>query len=312
MQSLHSQQTKRHAQLQYQPRSVPLWVGDPEDWALVRREPRPPLVCPEPGCDVELISYENLNNKQNPRIFKFKPAGRSCDHWTDRGQGGGPESAQHEWVKLRLTRIARKLGYTATPEHPPTRADVYVHEPSFCLEVQLVATQFGIRTSARQAKESRVCWLIREGLNTPRTRQALFTLPAVRFRIIDRTNPEGRLAAPWEHPSDRELARRARLQVFGTIAHRPQAHLQTSLDALRSGWFWTGPMDGFQFLEQVLSGHRTWHPPGTLGNTRGLWALHTDVVNYHAYRDQQRELADRKSRQLQDSLEAPRGTDHQS
>jgi hypothetical protein len=53
---------KRHARLRHQPRVTPLWVGDPDGWALVRQKPRPPLVCPEPGCDVELISYENLNN----------------------------------------------------------------------------------------------------------------------------------------------------------------------------------------------------------------------------------------------------------
>jgi site-specific recombinase XerD len=44
-------------------------VGDPDDWAIVRQDPRPPLVCPERGCDVELISYENPNNQYNPRIF---------------------------------------------------------------------------------------------------------------------------------------------------------------------------------------------------------------------------------------------------
>jgi hypothetical protein len=128
-------QRKRHAQLRHQPRSTPLWVGDPDDWALVRHKPRPPLVCPEPGCEVELISYENLNNQYNPRIFKFKSVNRSCDHWSAHGRGGGPESAQHEWLKLRLTRIAAKLGYSATPEHAPTHADVFVDDVSFCLEV---------------------------------------------------------------------------------------------------------------------------------------------------------------------------------
>jgi hypothetical protein len=36
-------------------------------------------------------------------------------------------------MKLRLTRIAGKLGYKATPEHVPTHADVLVHDVSFCL-----------------------------------------------------------------------------------------------------------------------------------------------------------------------------------
>jgi hypothetical protein len=76
MEACQHPQRKRHAQLRYQPRSTPLWVGDPDDWALVRHKPRPPLVCPEPGCGVELISYENVNNQYNPRIFKFKSINR--------------------------------------------------------------------------------------------------------------------------------------------------------------------------------------------------------------------------------------------
>jgi len=161
-----------------------LWVGDPDDWALVRHKPRPPLVCPEPGCGVELISYENLSNKYNPRIFKFKSVNRSCDHWPTSGRGGGPESAQHEWMKLRLTRIASKLGYNATPEHAPTHADVFVHEASFCLEIQLNPTQFRKRTAVREAKGAKVCWLIREGLDSEKALKALFGLPAVRFRVV--------------------------------------------------------------------------------------------------------------------------------
>jgi hypothetical protein len=70
---------KRHAQLRHQPRSKPLWVDNSDDWTLVRHKPRPPLVCLEPGCGVELISYENVNNQYNPRIFKFKSISRS---WT--------------------------------------------------------------------------------------------------------------------------------------------------------------------------------------------------------------------------------------
>jgi hypothetical protein len=35
-------QRKRHAQRRHQPRSTPLWVGDPEDWAVVRQSPLPP------------------------------------------------------------------------------------------------------------------------------------------------------------------------------------------------------------------------------------------------------------------------------
>jgi hypothetical protein len=272
-------------------------VGDPEDWALVRHRPRPRLVCPEPGCEVELISHENLNNRYNPRIFKFKPGDRSCDHWSDRGEGGGPESVQHEWMKLRLTRIAKMLGYTATPEHAPTHADVFVHDVSFCLEVQLKPTQFRQRTAVRVVRGAKVCWLIREGLDTEGALRALFGLPAVRFRVVDLADP-GRLLTPWDRPTDRDLAKRARLQVFGTIAYPPRANNRPDPATPDATWFRTGTMDGFRFLEEILSGRRCWYRPKTLGHKSGLWALKTDVANYYAFRDEARELAKQAPRVL--------------
>jgi hypothetical protein len=255
-------------------------VGDPDDWELVRHKPRPPLVCPEPGCEVELISYENPNNKYNPRIFKFKSVNRSCDHWSAHGQGGGPESLQHEWMKLRLVRIVTMLGYTATPEHAPTHADVFVDEVSYCLEVQLHPTQFRKRTKVREAMGAKVCWLIREGLDSEKAVKALFCLPAVRFRVVDKDNP-GRLVAPWDHPAERYLARRARLDVFATIAHAPRADKRPDPAMPGAPWFRTGAMDGFEFLDEILSGRRRWYRPGMLGYKRGLWALPNDVAAYY-------------------------------
>src|SRR3954465_7736354 len=149
MEACRHQGLKRHARLRHQAQAAPLWVGDPDDWAVVRERPRPPLVCPERGCDVELISYENLQNQYNPRIFKFKATGHTCDHWLPSGLGGGPPSPEHEWLKLHLSRIATSLGYTATPEHPPTGAGVFVHELTYCLEVQICATTVSRRSSPR-------------------------------------------------------------------------------------------------------------------------------------------------------------------
>jgi hypothetical protein len=153
----------------------------------------PQLTCPEPGCDVELISYENLHDQYNPRIFKFKATGASCDHWTPIGLGGGPESAEHQWFKLQLSRIATNLRYRTTPEHPPTRSDVFVHEASYCLEVQLRSTQFRKRTGSREAKGVKVCRFIRDGLDSDIARKALFGLPAVRIRVVDNSGP----VTPW-------------------------------------------------------------------------------------------------------------------
>ncbi|WP_448620584.1 hypothetical protein [Geodermatophilus sp. URMC 65] len=179
-------------------------------------------------------------------------------------------------MQLYLTRVATSLGYTATPEHPPTRADVFVHECSYCLEVQLRPTQFRQRTSQREAKGARVCWFIREGLNTEKARKALFGLPAVRFRVVDGSEP-GQLITPWDEPDNQDLLDQARLQVFGTIAH---------LERSRTGElaFRTRTMDGTVFLDEILSDRRRWYRPMILGRRTGLWALRGDVSAYFARR----------------------------
>ncbi len=98
-------------------------------------------------------------------------------------------------MTLRLSRITAKLGYNSTPEHAPTHADVFVHEASLCLEAQLSSPQFRKRTAVRKARGAKVCWLIRGGLDTEKALKALFGLPAVRFRVVDRAD-SGRLLSP--------------------------------------------------------------------------------------------------------------------
>ena len=189
---------------------------------------------------------------------------------------------KHTVVVVLRVLIAERLGYTATPEHAPTHADIFVHEVSYCLEGQLNSTQFRQRTKVREAKGMQVCWLIREGLDSEKALKALFGLPAVRFRVVDAANP-GRLVAPWDDVTDRELARRARLEMFATIAYRADKRADPLVSL--GVWFRTGTMDGFQFLEEILSGLRRWYRPGVLGQKRGLWALRTDVAEYYAARE---------------------------
>ncbi len=180
-------------------------------------------------------------------------------------------------MQLYLTRVATSLGYTATPEHPPTRADVFVEECSYCLEVQLRPTQFRKRTAQREAKGARVCWFIREGLDTEKARKALFGLPAVRFRIVDLTEP-GRLITPWGSPEGHQRPEDVHLQVFGTIAHLEKNNRTGNLS------FRTRTMDGTDFLAEILSGRRRWYRPMMLGRKTGLWALRGDVSMYFAKR----------------------------
>ena len=290
----HDQPCKKYARLRFNPQSALLWAGNPDDWAIATRKPHPPLVCPEKDCDVELIAYENPGNRYNPRIFKFKAGSRTCDHWTARGLGGGPETPQHDWVKNWLATIARRLGYTAVVEHQATHADVFVEPPaSFCLEVQLWSTPFRKRTDARRTLGADVCWLIRDGLNTPKVRKALFGLPAVRFRVIDKVNH--RPLTPWDRPEDRDLARRARLEVWGTVAFAPPPHQRHDPAAAGTTWFRTRSLDGYQFLDEILSERRRWYEPQALDRDQGLWVLETDVADYHAFREQQRQFAARAS-----------------
>lgn len=243
----------------------------------MRRRPRPLLVCPEPGCDVELISQESPKNRYNPRIFKFKPNGARCGHWPGNENRGGEESVQHDWMKLNLAKMARRFGYTATPEHWPTRADVFVHEPGYSLEVQLRQTDFEGRTRARNG---RVCWFLPGGINQPSVQSALREQPVVRFRFIDRLSR--RPTAPWERQDDPTILDRTFLEVFGTVAAsrrtRPDPGAEPEI------WFDTESMDGYLFLKQILGGRRAWYAPGALRRDRGVWALDEDVTTYRRYR----------------------------
>jgi hypothetical protein len=68
--------------------------------------------------------------------------------------------------------------------------------------------------------------------------------------------------------------------VFGTIAYRADKRANAAI--AETLWFRTGAMDGFEFLEEILSGRRRWYRPGVPGHKRGLWALKSDVADYYA------------------------------
>ncbi len=268
--------------MRHNPQAPLLWVGDTEDWKTAR-ETNVTLVCPERHCNVELVAVENTHYRHNPRFFRLKSKEAVCDHWPAQSRGG-PETPQHDWVKARLASIVRHLGYQATPEHWHTRADVFVHDPAFCLEVQLRPTQFGSRTASRQAKGADVCWFICDGLDSRAATQALFHGRGVRFRILD--HKTRRPIEPWAskdgHP---ELNRRARIQVFGTVGHAPRRGQEPDPTTVRANvaWFTTGPMDGYQFLKEVLAGQRRWYPARSIGHTTGLWVRESDLARYQDF-----------------------------
>jgi hypothetical protein len=270
--------SKRHAVRKGDPESPLYWVGNDEDWREVRRRPRVALECPE-RCGVELVSVENPAYLYAPRFFRVKPPRPACDHWEPPPGHGGPEGPQHDWLKNKLAEIARSLGYTAVVEHWRTRADVYVESsPPFCLEIQLRSTSFDTRTRARENHGAKVCWLIRDSLNTPSANEALTRAQAVRFQVIDGSR---RVAQPWCDSASSVVSGTLRVMVFGTIAAAPRPQ-----DLLRRGEAWfrmDGYLDAQQFLDEILSGRRRPYSGPGLGLRRAVWALDTDVADYRAF-----------------------------
>ena len=168
--------------------------------------------------------------------------------------------------------------FSAVVEHWPTRADIYIESsPPFCLEIQPRSTSFEARTRARESRGARVCWLIRDGLNTPSANGGGGRAQAVRFRVID---DRRRVAQPWRDPHGSVRADSAHIEVFMAIAARPR-------DWLKPGepWFRAdGHMNVRQFLDEILSGRRRPYDKLELGLRQALWALDTDVADYRAFR----------------------------
>lgn len=250
---------KRHARLQTQPQRL-LWVGDEADWSVMRSQPRPALVCPEPGCGDLLHAVRNARGTRFLRQARHTGGGAGCDHWWVSGSEGGPESARHLWLKARLAGICLHLGWAAVPEDPVTYADVWVPDAGLALEVQLRRTDTIGRTQARLAAgATSVIWFIGADVAV---RNALFDAPAVRFDIVAAGDPK-RTVAPWQEPQQQ-----ARLVVFATV------------------WRWdgwrmvTGRMSGYRFIADVLSGEMGWCPPGTPGLPAGRagWVRWTDLA----------------------------------
>lgn len=244
---------KRHARLA-DGRLV--WVGDPSDWALMRREPRPILQCPQRSCSQRLHA---VLNDHGTRFLRRSGSGGGCGHWGVRTSATAPESAKHLWLKARLASICLQLGWAAVPEDPRTRADVWLPDLGYALEVQLRPTSLTKRTQARlQAGAKAVVWFVAPEVSAKRQ---FYQVPAVRFDVVQPAQWE--LAVrPWEVDTS------AHLVVFGAL------------------WRWQdwrlvpARMSGFSFLSRVLDGSMTWHPRGTPGIPLGRsgWVSETDFA----------------------------------
>jgi hypothetical protein len=135
-------------------------------------------------------------------------------------------------------------------------------------------TRCGAR--ARESRGAKVCWLIRDSLNTASANETLTRAQAVRFQVIDGSR---RVAQPWRDSPGGVVSDSPCVVVFGTIAAPPR-------DLLRPGERWfriDGYMDARQFLDEILSGRRRPYNGSELGLRQAAWVLDTDLANYRAF-----------------------------
>jgi hypothetical protein len=238
-----------------------LWVGDDDDWALMRGggARRPVLLCPQPSCRGRL---HPVVSRLGRRFLRTAPGSLSagCGHWASAVGATGPESAEHLWLKARLLAICRHLGWSCRAEDPVTRADVWLPDAATALEVQLRPTDLRGRTAARTAAgAARVVWFLAPHVPASRT---VMAVPAVRFAVLD---AGGRPATPWAGAGGSRA--RCRLVVFGPLWRWDRWRLVT-----------TG-MSIYRFLSGVLGGQVVWVPPATAGMPvgRGGWVGSADL-----------------------------------
>lgn len=248
---------KRHARLRDYEGQRDVWAGDDIDWAVVRAVPRPRLLCPDPGCNVELASVEAPSNPNAPRYFRVKNKGATdCGHAEVAEGSGGLEGAKHLWMKQEIIKICRRLGFEATPEDWKTRADVFVHDPRFCLEVQHWPTQMRERTRERRSQLADVCWFVcadARGLD-----DHVFSNPAVKYKVVDPVTKQR--VSPWLP----EFSGSAQIEVFATRLKLDPDDASKFVSAKAS------PLD--TFLQEILTGTRIWAPRSRTGKWGG-WAL---------------------------------------
>ncbi|ORW11059.1 MULTISPECIES: hypothetical protein [Mycobacterium] len=277
-QHARSNHIKRHARLRDHDFGRPLWAGDDDDWKVVLAN-RKAVICDVPGCRQPLVPKDCTQSQRHLAYPRGSAGG--CGHHI-LGSDEKPEtdrrmSERHRWMQNRITAICRQLGYTAVPEHWPTRADVYVETTKTALEVQQRPTAFAKRTAARARHGAcQTIWLLSHDARGDSVERALFGLPAVRFKIVDlrRIGPDRTIEfEPWTDPT--ALNEFAVVDVWATTWQ-----LVDEKPYLRRC-----KMDLHIFLDQVLSGRRIWvranpvMPRGGKHNQAYAgWVLHEDLL----------------------------------
>lgn len=263
----HQPKSKQHAHRRDVRRRYPLWVYDDDDWQKMRDLPVGDLICPKSGCRAELVPVER---QAGTRFLRNRPGTSDCGHAFARGQGGGPPSPEHRWLQQRLVMLCDDLGYEAMQEH--AYADVWVkHTPPLAIEVQRWATNFAVRSAARQAMGANVLWLLPESASSKKAGEDLFRHPAARLRVL-RRGSRTEEAKPWEPGHSGRV-----VLWIGATVMRPSQDGRSLVSA--------GNYDARAFLREVLNGERRWYGPNEPGFKFGAgWAKPTDVKRMRTLR----------------------------
>lgn len=279
---------------------IEVCVNIQSDWDMIYKTPSTHVKCSVESCDT-LLTAKRMS-RSGLRFFAVRSGG--CSHNLVEmpvGQdevaqdpsklagGGGPEGEEHLWIKVRLFKIARKLGVQAVVEHSLTRADVFLPERKLVLEYQRWATDFRNRTAQRAAAGAKdTVWMFPwQPPGAPQTK-AIKEFNREDFQhggiYVAARNKDARqiLERPWENLAQE---RTARLYASGSIAVFDQ----------KLGTLVRKELSLATVLSQIINRERVLARVPVLTKSSGqmitasVWVLHDDL---------RRAVAARKNRQL--------------
>lgn len=281
---------------------IEVCVNDHADWALIYKNPAVRVKCLVESCGTLLVAKRM--SRSGLRFLAVRLGG--CSHnlvemRVESGEieqdpstlvgGGGPEGDEHLWMKVRLFKIAQRLGAEAVIEHSPTRADVYLPEQNLVLEYQRWNTDFLRRTVQRSsAGAARTIWMFPwQQPGAPRDRMLIafnsevFEHGGIYVAVRNKDNRR-ELQRPWEDDSQE---RTARLYASGSIA----------VFDLNRGALVRNELSLATVLAQIISGARvlTWAVVLTkrtgLEKRARVWALRDDLARAEAAHERRRRSA---------------------
>ena len=294
------------------PREV--YVNNDDDWEVFYRHPKVKVACLEPDCR-GLLTAKQMS-KSGLRFFARQSG--SCSHFlTDLpiepgeiemapsapGTGGGPEGAEHLWVKGRLYTIAKKcLDEDPVVEESMTHGDVLLAKSGLVLEYQRWATDFEGRSRDRLKAGARdTIWLVPERLHKKRAFRYAVKHGAMYLKVVDREKPSTSLT-PWEH---HEQNKNAVLHVSGSIVSF-DSNLRRLVRQLR-------PLD--VVLREIIAGERVLaQQVSVYTKTKNCswpidaWVLKSDLARWHEEQRRRSALAEiniRKAPPATGSTKAP-------